>query len=943
MEISSGAGSDEGKNLCRHGRPRLLDTRLWGKERGLEHPYPVVCHLVDTGAYFAELWRSAVGPRTRARVALALGLPEIHATRELAFWAALHDLGKISPSYQHSVSHEEGVRKKYPGRFEQILADGRYRHGTGGTDNRAGPHSRITHWTLPGILEQLGYPPGDPHGPVGDQVSHAVGQLLGGHHGVFHPRMERRQLKHPATFLPQAGRSGWPEQRLSHVRVLRTLITHDGPIPAGPLPVELSVVVLGAVMVADWMASEKRSIETVRCLQDEECCCHVALAQHWKRAREVARTEVGKRGLGRCGFAAPAGNELLSAAKFLDGSAHGRIARRLLTAAEPAGPGMLLVSAPAGPARRRLGLIAASRLGRASGARGIALALPEELHLDAASGELASLAGRLLEGSATLSRLHSMSFDSDPESATEEIPELSLDPHDQAVAQQWLTQRRRALLAPLGVGVLDQFLPAVLPVPDNAVRLFALSEKVLVVDDVRPQEPRLHQLLCLLVEWLAALGASVVLLTDTLAGTSADLLVRAYRRGARVARGLRSREDGTPPSAELPQQGWLHVDGLDGRVTESTVDPPEDSVLRLSLSEVRERPVGADRYVDAVVRRVGDSGSTLVCCDSVEEAQQTFRALEHHRRLHAAPGETRLLHSRFRRYHVRELMAECTAAHRSPADDGSVLVTTPHFAEHLPFRFDRVVTPLVPLPSLLARASRGRKLVLLGGEGQAGSPMDEVLSSRTLLALRSHGPQLRLPGDIARLIRQVYDSDRHPAALDDASAVERRRLAAAADGHEARLRHDARLSGIPSPVNVRDDLYELTRAECGLTEKHLAATMGFEQAYVLFVHLRGRTAFLDAEGKEKVPFVKSEKDSGRAVATLARHTIAVPPHWAPEGGISTQIGRERFDNIKYKHWVRRTWLNRVYPVVLSGAGDSGTGLLGSMRLGLTKVGLVRLG
>ncbi|MFI9723882.1 CRISPR-associated endonuclease Cas3'' [Streptomyces sp. NPDC052396] len=942
MEISTVAGPGDESGLCRHGNPRLLDTRLWGKERGLKHPYPVVCHLVDTGAYFAELWGSVVGPRMRAHAALALGLSETDAARELAFWAALHDLGKISPSYQHSISNDMGARKKYPGRFEQLLADGRYRHGTGGTDNGAGPHSQITHWTLPGILEQLGYPPGAPHGPVGDRVGHAIGQLLGGHHGVFHPRMERPQLKHPATFLPQAGKGEWQEQRFHHVRMLRTLITNDGPVPTGTLPAELSVVVLGMVMVADWTASEKQSIETVEHPEGEECCCRVALAQHWKRAREVARHGVGQRALGRCGFAAPPAEELLRAAGFPDGSVHGRLAQRLLTAVEPDHAGMLLMSAPAGSARRRLGLVAASKLGRATEARGIALALPGELYLDEGSEDLASLAGMLLEGSGALARLHPMSLDGDPETAFEEIPELSLDPHDQATAQQWLSQRRRGLLAPLGVGVLDQFLPAVLPVPDNAVRLFALSEKVLVVDDVRPQEPRLHQLLCLLVEWLAALGASMVLLTDTLAGASADRLVQAYQRGARAARGMRGRKEGTSPSGKLPQPGWLYVDGLDGSVTQSAVDPPVDSVRRVSLLEVRPRPGGAGPYVDAVMDRAEDSGSTLVCCDSVEEAQQTFTALAHHRRRHAIPGTVRLLHQRFPRYRVRELVAECTAAHKNPAQDGSVLVTTPPFAEHLPFLFDQVVTLLAPLPSLLARVSRGRNLMLLESEERVGSPMDQALRQRTVQALRSHGPQLRLPGDTEQLIRQVYDSDSYLAALDDASAVQQRRLVAAAEGHEAGLLHDARITGIPSPVNVHDDLYELTRAERGLTEKRLAATMGFEQAYVLFVYLRGRTAFLDPAGKEEVPFVGPKRERSPVIAALARHTIAVPPQWAPEGGISTQIGRGRFDNIKYKYWVERTWLNRVYPVVLSKTGDSCTGLLGSMRLELTETGLVRL-
>ncbi|MEV1010389.1 CRISPR-associated endonuclease Cas3'' [Streptomyces sp. NPDC049881] len=946
MEISAEGGSGDNGGPCRHGHPRLLDTRLCGKKRGLLRPYPVVCHLVDTGAYFTELWKSAVGPRMRARIARALGLSERDAGRELAFWAALHDLGKISPSFQYSISKGDGAGNEHSEHLQQIMADGRYRHGRGGTDNGAGPHSQIAHWTLPGILEQLGYPPGHPDGTVGEGIGHAIGQLLGGHHGCFHPRMEPRQLRHPATFLPQAGKGAWQEQRVRHVRVLRTLITDDGPVPTGILPAELSVVVLGAVMVADWMASSVESIKEIRqSPEDEECCCREVLAQHWRGARRTARRSLRRQALGRCGFAAPAEEKLLGAAGFPDGSVYGPLARQLFAAAGPARAGMLLVSAPAGAHRRRLGLIAASKLGWASEARGIALAVPEELHLEAASGELASWAGMLLKGSGALSRLHPMFFDGDPASACEEIPELSLGSQDLAAAHRWLTRRCRGLLAALGVGLHAQFLPAVLPVPDNAVRLFALSEKVLVVDDARPREPKSYELLCLLVEWLAALGASVVLLTDTLAGAGADRLVQAYRRGARVARGDRRREEGTPPPVELPQQGWLHVDAENDAVTGAAIDPPENSVVHVSSWEVRQRAGHTDPYVDAV-HQAGDGGSVLVCCDSVEEAQRTFGALERHRRRHAEPGELRLLHSRFPRHRVHELVAECTAAHRDPTRDGSVLVTTPSFAEHLPFCFDQVVTRVVPLPSLLARVSRGRKLVLLENAEPVGSPMDQALRQRTLQVLRTHGHQLRLPGDGAHLLRRVYDSDNYPAASDDLSAVPQHRLDADADSHEARMRYEGQLIGIPSPANVHGDLYELTRAERGLTEDHLATTMGLEQAYVLVVHLRGANACLDPGGQEPVPLIRKGEKYGRAVADLARYTISVPPAWAPEGGLSTQIDRERFagiENLKFKYWVEWPWLNRVYPVVLSGTCGLASGLLGSIRLGFTEsAGLVRL-
>lgn len=70
--------------------------------------------------------------------------------------------------------------------------------------------------------------------------------------------------------------------------------------------------------------------------------------------------------------------------------------------------------------------------------------------------------------------------------------------------------------APLSVGTVDQPLSAVLPLNFNALRLFGLSDKVLVVNEAHAYGPWMHQLLIRLLEWLGAFGAPVVLLSATL-------------------------------------------------------------------------------------------------------------------------------------------------------------------------------------------------------------------------------------------------------------------------------------------------------------------------------------------------------------------------------------------------------------------------------------------
>jgi hypothetical protein len=35
-----------------------LDLDIWGKSKGLDRPYPLICHLLDTAAMVAALWTS---------------------------------------------------------------------------------------------------------------------------------------------------------------------------------------------------------------------------------------------------------------------------------------------------------------------------------------------------------------------------------------------------------------------------------------------------------------------------------------------------------------------------------------------------------------------------------------------------------------------------------------------------------------------------------------------------------------------------------------------------------------------------------------------------------------------------------------------------------------------------------------------------------------------
>ena len=79
-------------------------------------------------------------------------------------------------------------------------------------------------------------------------------------------------------------------------------------------------------------------------------------------------------------------------------------------------------------------------------------------------------------------------------------------------ARQWFTSSRRPLLAAFGVGTIDQALMATMPLKHAGLRLFALSGKVVVMDEVHSFDPYTSELIDSLIERLLQLNCSVIIL-----------------------------------------------------------------------------------------------------------------------------------------------------------------------------------------------------------------------------------------------------------------------------------------------------------------------------------------------------------------------------------------------------------------------------------------------
>ena len=94
---------------------------LWAKTGPEDRTHPLICHLVDVGQVGRALWKEALGQGLRRHMATSLGLGEDDAARVIAFWIALHDLGKASPAFQRLYAPAVSGLTQAGLRFPQAL------------------------------------------------------------------------------------------------------------------------------------------------------------------------------------------------------------------------------------------------------------------------------------------------------------------------------------------------------------------------------------------------------------------------------------------------------------------------------------------------------------------------------------------------------------------------------------------------------------------------------------------------------------------------------------------------------------------------------------------------------------------------------------------------------------------------------------------------------
>jgi CRISPR-associated endonuclease/helicase Cas3 len=730
-----------------------LLASYWGKAdpdvaaRGHDH-HTVLGHSLDVAACAYILVER--NPTLAAQLAASSGIARGAVPLTFAAACALHDVGKLDTRFQRKAPSVADALRPHTA----AIQGGRYDHGTEGFRQIEDDEAASTH--IHGLL-----------GPSAIPILRAVC----GHHGALPTRDEPDASR---SKLPRSIRREDAEARRAfQERVVGFFVSRGAMLPwTGDADGSLVQRLAGLCAVADWLGS---NVDHFRYSPGPI----VDLGSYWTHACQLAVEACAQAGLLRATPVAVNFGELFP----------GYLPRDVQTLTEQVPfdvPALIVVEAEMGKGKTEAALSMAARFIARGIGDGVTVALPTMATSNAMFRRVEEAAPRLFPlRDVQLALAHGRaSRDTRFQALVQRgLRAQDLDnPEASVTCARWLLNKKRILLAQVGVGTIDQALQAALVVRHQFVRMFGLSRNVVVVDEVHAYDAYMEVLLEHLLGWLGALGVPVIVLSATLPSARRAALARAWQ-------GLEAPTDGVDEGKPSPTDDLetarerpyplVTVTTRAGTTTHSTDEgSPSRPVLLERAANAEDDTTNVAAVADRLIA-VARAGARVVWIrNTVREAQRAFRAVS----ACAHEVEHSLFHARFRgcdRRRIEERVLERYGKAAPPG--GRVLIATQVVEQSLDLDFDELHTDLAPIDLLFQRAGRlhrhnrlrppgfERPCLVVHGPSDTDiaalhfGPSKFVYDVGTLWiaarALRSRDA-LNLPADIRPLVEESY----HPAS-----------------------------------------------------------------------------------------------------------------------------------------------------------------------------------
>lgn len=545
---------------------------------------------------------------------------------QLAALAGLHDIGKIAPGFQMKCSQwlkDTGLEKEAKiYRWDAI---------------HESDHAKITQYVLQDYLTSAG-------------IDSTAAEYWAAIAGVHHGRLYQLGLRPPDGFKKD---DEWDKKR---VEVIERFLGNSR-LPSLQIDDAWPLFwwIAGLISVADWIGSNEdffpASIET-------------------KTSESIEIAEGAFKSVGLGVLDIKQGLSFEDIFKFSPNDLQQKAVECIRE------PGLYVIEAPMGMGKTEAALWCSYQLMQRGLASGIYFALPTQATSNRIHQRINDFAAKITNSVIKTRLIHAGSWLLDEVNVPSLRPAIDFEQESTRDAVDWFASKKRAILAPLGVGTIDQALMSVIAVKHFFVRQFALAGKVVILDEVHSYDLYTGTLIKTLCDRLLPLGCTILVLSATLTNDRRKQFLQEL-------------------SDQNKDDPYPLVSGKNFAVS---IDSPGSKTITVVHNNTSEALMGA---LDAAKK----GASILWICNTVNSAQEIFKVAQQQ---NDSGVELGLLHARFpvfRRQELEDYWMEKLGKEGKNRSE-CILFSTQIVEQSVDLDADLIISELAPTDMLLQRLGR---------------------------------------------------------------------------------------------------------------------------------------------------------------------------------------------------------------------------------------------
>ncbi|MBP8998349.1 MAG: CRISPR-associated helicase Cas3' [Anaerolineaceae bacterium] len=708
--------------------------KCWGKTDPFnpdpQQFHPALYHMLDVG-HVAQILLSDACPSKWVNTISNSFLTNPDVIRSLfPFFIALHDIGKISATFQRVNADQYARLKKEGFQF--------------------GQSSDLLHTEVSRNFIRFERP--DVCGlELSTKDFRVIEEMSAGHHGRF---ISSSKIKDTQIKLRMEEPPLWKELRLSAFSALLGIFIQPGIVFSfGTYNMSAAALILtGFTTLCDWIGSDQRFFTPEPKI---DLIAYNILSL--KRAREAVYQD----GFSRI-------EKSTSSASFSALFPALTTPRPLQLAIDDipdailCEPSLTVIEAPTGEGKTEAALALAHRIALLRGFEEFYYALPTMATSNQMFIRVQNFLHEQLGLGISAKLVHGQSFLQ--QDLVPVVPLSNGEENQGNLSMDWFNSKKKALLAPFGVGTIDQIELGALNVRHSSLRLSGLAGKVVILDEVHAYDTYMTTIIVRLLEWLRTLGTSVILLSATLPQSRREQLIRGFSPNAVI------------PTNSVAYPLVMSVGENDLQQLTPAAESPQRQLglefLDLSGEQNKEK-------ASWLLRQIENGGIACWITNTVERAQQLCIALQQSADDNV---EILLIHARYplaQREELEKQVVERVGPEKTHRSAKLVVIGTQVLEQSLDLDFDLMVSDLAPIDLLLQRAGRLHRHANTPSRGSHTKPVlylniplkdgqpeihidsyvyDAFLLLRTWQVIKDLN-NISLPADYRRLVEEVYNSE----------------------------------------------------------------------------------------------------------------------------------------------------------------------------------------